>query len=171
MASDAFDILGLPPRFNLTEAEIERAWLSKIATTHPDASGDDDAEAASALNTAKDELEDSERRANLVLNRLGGPSAEQDNSLPDGFLMEIFSVREEMESRLASGSDAARDDLQQWASERRAEHIARVGGLFDSADDPEVRLTIRRELNVWRYTERMIEQLDPGYDPNTADFR
>ena len=43
--------------------------------------------------------------------------------------------------------------------------------MFDSADDPEVRLTIRRELNVWRYTERMIEQLDPGYDPNTADFR
>ena len=28
---------------------------------------------------------------------------------------------------------------------------------------------VRRELNAWRYTERLIEQLDPGYEPGRAD--
>jgi len=36
--------------------------------------------------------------------------------------------------------------------------------------DPALLGEIRTQLNAWRYIERLIEQLDPQYDPNRADF-
>ncbi len=174
MPDDPFKILELEPRFDLSAAEIERAWLAKMALAHPDVvdkRGAEGGDLASRLNRAKGELEDAESRANLVLTHLGGPSAEDDTSLPDGFLMDIFGVREQMEQRLSEDGDSARRELREWASEQRATHIAKVSTLFTQAHAAGVRDEIRQELNVWRYTERMIEQLDPGYDPNVSDFR
>ena len=174
MPDDPFDLLSLPARFDLSQDEIEAAWLARIARAHPDAGGaggEDGGDSASRINKAKAQLEDAETRANLLLARMGGPTAEQDTALPDGFLMEIFAVREEMEQKLASGGDAARAELQEWANAQRSELEQEVGALFDKGDDPEHRAAIRGKLNVWRYIERMIEQLDPSYDPNIADFR
>ena len=35
---------------------------------------------------------------------------------------------------------------------------------------PEALREVRTRLNAWRYIERLIEQLDPDYDPARADF-
>ena len=171
MSDDPFDTLGLPARFDLDPGLIERAWLDKMAAAHPDVSCTNDGDIASVINRAKGVLEDAESRANALLERFGGPSAEQDNSLPDGFLTEIFSVREDMEQRLATGGEQAREQLREWADARRAEHQAAVRDLFATAEPDSVLTNIREQLNVWRYTERMIEQLDPSYDPNVSDFK
>ena len=48
-----------------------------------------------------------------------------------------------------------------------------VNRLFDALGerpDAPALAAIRRELNAWRYIERLIEQLDPDYDPARADF-
>lgn len=174
--ADPFDILGLAPRFDLGEGEIRRAYLARAAQVHPDtAGGEEDAEALSAeLNRAKRTLEDPERRANALLARLGGPAKEEDRSLPSGFLMEMMEVRERMEEAVASGDPARRTEMEAWAAARREAHASRVKALFEKAggDAPaDVLRAIRTELNAWRYVERMIEQLDPSYDPSTADFR
>ena len=42
---------------------------------------------------------------------------------------------------------------------------------FDETNEQAVLSEIRTQLNAWRYIERLIEQLDPDYDPNRADFR
>src|SRR5262249_24085423 len=105
MDRDAFDILGIVPRFDLAPGEVQRAYLARASAAHPDRAGrgggdggGEAEEGASALNGARADLEDPERRAAVLLKRLGGPAKEQDRSLPDGFLMEMMEVREAMEA-------------------------------------------------------------------------
>lgn len=173
---DAFEALGLPPRFDLSPAEVEQAYLSAVGGVHPDigggapmGSGSSD---AASINDARRVLIDPERRAEALLARLGGP-AKEDRSLPDGFLMEVMELRQQIEADLAADGAAARTRWEAWAAERRQERIASVGALFAGLSDPprqEELAQIRVELNAWRYLERLIEQLDPEYDPAASDF-
>ena len=165
-----FQALGLPQRFDLDPTAVERAYLARAARVHPDVVGDEEEAAVQAarLNRAKAELLNDERRANALLVALGGPA--QDKSLPDGFLMEILETREAIESAVSSGDEAEREKWTRWAEEQRREYAARVGELFNAGTGPEQLRAVRRELNGWRYIERLIEQLDPRYDPGASDF-
>ena len=87
--------------------------------------------------------------------------------------MNIMETRQEIEADLANGPAGARDTWRAWAAERRREYAARVAGMFAGLgpEPPADRLEeIRRELNAWRYIERLIEQLNPEYDPDRADW-
>lgn len=98
----------------------------------------------------------------MLLVRLGGPVAAQDKSLPPGFLVEMMETREEVEAAIASGDASARAARLARAELRRAEHIRTVAGLLASlpcTPTPAALRAVRVELNAWRYTERLIEQL------------
>jgi molecular chaperone HscB len=159
---DPFALLGLPRRFDLPMPDIQRAWLTRTARLHPDRpdAPPDAAERLARLNHAHADLADPERRAAALLALLGGPSKEQDKSLPPGFLEEMLDVRERMESDL-DADPASRERWDCWAAERRDTSIARVARLFNAPPTPGSLREIRTELNAWRYIERMIEQLDP----------
>jgi molecular chaperone HscB len=177
-ASNPFSELGLPERFDLDAPAVESAYLARIAAIHPDlsdpAASDDFARRSAALHEAKAVLLDPERRAGALLALRGGPGPSDDRALPDGFLMEMMEIREAVEADRGDPGAVARWEA--WAGERRAEHAERVAGLFDRADAAEgaakagALTEIRRELNAWRYIERLLEQLDPEYDPARADF-
>jgi len=176
---DAFDLLGLEPRFDLDRTAVDRAYFARSARLHPDvAAGSPDAAREMAeLNKAKATLESPERRADALLKRLGGPSREDHKVLPPGFLMEIMEVREAIESAVSSpdpvGKERARAQWEDWAEEQRRAAMKEVGQLFAAAGgnpDREALAAIRTRLNAWRYIERLIEQLDPAYDPARADF-
>jgi curved DNA-binding protein CbpA len=166
---DAFSVLGLEPSFDLTPAAIERAYLSRAATLHPDAS--DPAEAAeaarrmAALNDARKTLKDPELRARALL-AARGMDEPGDQSLPEGFLEEMLEVRMEIEGAVSSGDEGERARWVAWAEERRRGHIERTRAHFERTDAA----AVRTELNAWRYIERLIEQLDPGYDHQRADL-
>lgn len=164
---DPFDVLGLPARFDVDPASLHAAWLRGSALLHPDAShaggapNDERLARLADLNRAKSVLADPIHRAEALLERLGGPAKDADKSLPDGFLLEMLDVREQVEQ---AGED--QDEINRWeawAERRRAEAVRTVSGLFDAhASGVSGALTdIRRELNAWRYIERMLEQL-PG---------
>lgn len=169
-----FQLLGLPLRFELDEAALRRAYLTRVSAIHPDIAGDDQAQAASAeLNLARESLANPETRANILLSLLGGPTKEADKSLPPAFLMEIMETREAIEAALATGNSQERARWTQWGHTERASFIARAAALFDRLDTPptpEALKQLRTLLNSWRYIERLIEQLDPAHDPNKADF-
>jgi molecular chaperone HscB len=174
--ADAYDILGLRAAFDLDAGEIQRAYFARSAALHPDiAAGDPEAQRRMAiLNSAKRTLDDPERRGNALLVRMGGPGRE-DRSLPDGLLVEMMEVREAIEDAMADEGRraAARAHWESWAEAQRKEAIGAVAGMFRSlADPPEPDSlgAIRARLNAWRYIERLIEQLDPDYDPQRADF-
>jgi molecular chaperone HscB len=172
---DPFEILGLPARFDLDEGTLQRAYLARAAAIHPDLGadqGEGDVQTAS-LNRAKSMLADPERRANALLERVGGPGKGQDKSLPAGFLVSIMETREAVEEALSSKDAAQREKWEAWAQEQREEYQGRVSRLFDALSDsrdPATLRAIRQELNAWRYIERLIEQLDPHYDPARRDF-
>ena len=111
--------------------------------------------------------EEEQRQNQALLDRLGGPSAAEDRSLPPTFLMEILEVREDMEQALAGGDPAERTRVESWARSERARLKSSVGDLLSRmADGEPLGAEVRTELNVWRYIERMIDQLDPnGLDP------
>jgi DnaJ-domain-containing protein 1 len=174
---DSFDILALPPRFDLKPGEIQRAYLALAAQAHPDSNDagtdlsdglEDEADGVSAaLNAAKDLLLDDEARANLLLARLGGLAAHQDRTLPPTLLMEMMEKRSEFEEAKSRGDSGAMGSLRAWADEQRNARVAAVGGLFADvlaagqrgAGAADKLKQLRVELNAWRYVERMLEQV------------
>ncbi len=179
MTADPFELLALEPRFDLSRQQIEGAYLARIAVAHPDhapatGAADEPALDAATLNDARRALLSDERRASLVLDRLGGPTAAENRDLPEGFLFEIMDTRTQIEEAIESGGEAERAGWQDWADEQRGTYRATMLALFEKAgreDEPaETLAEARRTLNAWRYIERLIEQLDPDYDPARADF-
>lgn len=177
--NDPFDTLGLTPSFDLTPARIEGAYLQRAAASHPDLAGnsEDSGADSAALNHAKAILLDPESRAHALLARLEGdhpPDERARKALPDGFLMEIMTIRQDIEADLAGpDAEAKRTEWEAWGERRREESIGLVAELFEQAGedpDPERLRSIRTQLNAWRYVERLLEQLDPDYDPAQADF-
>lgn len=162
-----FEILGVPMKIDLTDREIERAYLARIAALHPDTTqstadgSDEDADRhAAALNDAKALLLNAEQRAEAILGALGGPSKSEDKSLPAGFLREIMETREEIEAELAdpAAGPAVREKWRGWSVSRRAKHLADLAPLFTSPT-PESLHKARMILNEWRYAERLLERL------------
>jgi DnaJ-domain-containing protein 1 len=170
MSSDAFDILGLPPTFDLDRADIDRAFLARAIAVHPDlAGGQAESEALSAgLNDAKRALIDPETRANVLLLRLGGPAAEKEKSLPPGLLMEAMEAREGIDSARDAGDKAELARWRAWALDRRESIVKTCRQLFAQASSVKpgeplpagLLRDIRVQLNAWRSFERMIEQMD-----------
>lgn len=168
---DPFTLLGLPRAFSLSPDAIHTAHLARAAAVHPDTSGDAESMEAAAnisaeLNRAKDELLSAESRANVLLALMGGPTKEQDKTLPPDFLMEMMSTREEIESAVSSKEQAAIARWTAWAHERRDALSREVGEMFErlgAAPAPTELRAIRVRLNAWRYFERLIEQLQPDY--------
>ena len=172
--SNPFAMLGLARAYSVDREAVERAYRTRLASAHPDAGSDSIGTDPAALNRARATLLDDEQRAIALLGLLGGPDASSCRDLPDGFLMQMMVQRQEIEEAIESGGDAEREQWEQWGIEQRRAYHERIAEMFDSlSEDPrgdELR-AIRVQLNAWRYIERLIEQLDPEYDPAQADFR
>lgn len=164
-ASNPFRVLGLPERFDLSRELIESAWMRAAAKAHPDRVGDGAAgslRTIAEVNASHAVLTEPERRAEALLVLKGGAARDQDKSLPDGFLMEIFQTRQALEEAVASGETSRIEEFDRWAQEQREGYLETVGRAFAELGEPaeSSRLeSIRRTLNAWRYIERMIEQV------------
>jgi len=168
MSPSPFDILQLPQRYDLDPNAIQQAGLRAMATHHPDRFTDPvqraAAESKSAqINRAMRLLSNDESRANILLKLLGGPDKEQDQSLPDDFLMDMLETRQNMEQALASQDEEELKSCETWAEQQRTEYRSQIANLFNQIiskkTNDDQRTQIRTLLNAWRYIERMIEQL------------
>ena len=151
--ADHFERLGLPRRFAVDLAELERNYLTRSREVHPDfAAGDEDA--AAALNEAYSTLREPFRRAEHLLSLSGGPSASDDKTLPPAFLMVMLDLREEIES--AQGSPERAGKIQADVMYRTKALETSLAKLFEANDFP----AIRRELNCVRYLGNLLRDLD-----------
>ena len=162
---DPFGLLGVEPAFDIDLDGMRRRVRRRVAALHPDRFTDpveiDQATRETArLNAAWKLIEDEETRANLLLVRFGGPSAEEDRSLPPEFLQEILSIRMELEEAIESDDQPELQRLTDWADHRRSELRHRIrealGEFKQGRGDPK---GIRLDLNVWRYLQRMWDEL------------
>ena len=113
--ADHFALLGLPRRYRIDAAALDRAYRTLQAEIHPDrhASADDAArrlalQASARVNEAFSVLHDPAGRGEYLLGLQGVASlAETDTSMPMDFLAEQMERREELEDANARGDHAA----------------------------------------------------------------
>ena len=110
--TDPFERLGLPRRFSVDAAALEREYLARSRLVHPDFHQDGSAadqqtslESAAALNEAYQTLKEPARRAECLLGLYGGPTAAEDKSQDQEFLMEMMELREQIDTERSSGCE------------------------------------------------------------------
>ena len=156
--SDPFALLQLPSTFTLSSDALDLAWMRASATAHPNAGGSVDH--AAQLNEARELLANSESRANLRLDMLGGPGADQDQRLPDGFLMEMLELRERIDAEIESEGKPATERWQAWVDTECTKSYDTITPVLDAETaSEEDRTGVRLVLNQVRYLERLREQL------------
>lgn len=167
MTSDPFRVLGLEPAFELDPEQVRKATLVRSARLHPDRAPDpitaaENASVLAEVNEAASTLLDDLARAEVMIRIHGGPGPSEDRTLPDGFLEDILATRLELEEAVARGDDVGKETLRSWAEAEWTERRRRVAALIDrdpAPGDVELR-EARREVNRWRYSQRMLDQID-----------
>ncbi len=163
-----FARLGLPRRFVVDAAALERAYLARSRAVHPDfhaagASGDLAAstELSAAVNEAYNTLREPFARADYLLGLLGGPPAGQEKGVEPAFLMEVMELRERAED--ASQHAAVRADIDGRTAALEAQVADRFGRVEALADDAPERaatlVTIRRALNALKTLRSLARTL------------
>lgn len=140
-----YERLGLPGRFPVDLAALERAYLDRSREVHPDyraLSGAVDETASAALNEAYATLRDPFRRAEYLLSLHLGEATPPTIPQSPAFLMRAMELRE----RLEEGGDLPALDAEVGAL-IDAEHAA-VAKLF--AEPSPDAVAIRGHLNAWK---------------------
>jgi molecular chaperone HscB len=171
--NDAFNRLGLPRRFFLDPAELERTYLAHSRAVHPDyhlagSSGDLSAslELSAAVNEAYNILRDPFGRAEHLLALSGGPSASEQKQMPPAFLAEMLDAREEIERARGNAAETAR--LETAFSQRFDALVGEVGGLFQKLDElpqgdsgrANLLARVRGLLNAAKYVRGLVRDLN-----------
>ena len=160
---DHFDRLGLPRRFALDAAAVEREYLARSRALHPDyhrlgSSAEQAAstELSAGLNEAYTTLKDPFRRAEYLLKLQGGPSAGELKDVPPEFLEEMLDLRMEIAGLTADSPAAAA--MEKQLAQRRDALLSRVGDLLDGTS-PDRLTEARRLLNATKYVQNLVRDL------------
>jgi molecular chaperone HscB len=162
-----FERLGLPRRFPLDAAELERNYLARSREVHPDFAGNDSASLteSAALNEAYATLRDPFRRAEYLLTVEGGPPASDVKQMPAEFLEEMLDLRMRIEEVKAVHDRDRPDRLQMELdlAQRRDGLLETAAELFDDlsvAPDRRAALAaVRRTLNATRFVQGLLRDL------------
>lgn len=170
MTDDFFERLGLPRRFSVDDAELERQYLARSRAAHPDyfeSAGTADRraslETSAALNEAYAVLRDPFRRAEHLLQLEGGPTAADLKDMPAAFLEEMLELRMEIEGIKQEPASSAFATMDRQLASRRAALLGEVGARFEHRPDGPARATvlrdIRRLLNAAKYVQGLLRDL------------
>ncbi len=167
-----FERLGLPRRFSVVPAELERSYLSLSRTFHPDFHHTaSDAELgvsldlSATLNEAYNTLRDPFARAEYLLTLAGGPTASEQKQLPPAFLAEMLEAREELER--SRGVPAKVERLEAQFEQQYVGILTQVGDLFaryealkpDDGWRANLLGQIRGQLNAAKFVRGLLRDL------------
>lgn len=157
--SEAFQVLGVEARFDLSPRDLRAAWMRRAAAVHPDAAGaiDDSARVNDAMRILSDPIQ----RAQALLELRGAPEGDA-RALPQEFLLEMMELRERADG--CAGDAARTEELRAEAMSRREAAVAEIAAGFAAsgagAIDAASARRIAERIGVIRAFERMVEQLD-----------
>lgn len=171
---DYFSLLDVPTTFDIDEAELRRKYLALSRHAHPDFHTTDGPEVqqlhlqvSAALNDAYKTLSDPASRAAYLLERLGGHSAADDKSVPEGFLGTMMMMQEELEEAREASDKAEYDRLESVLMTQRNGLVRRIGELFDDyqqavsckAVTTGLLDELRKQINAVSYVRKLLDQL------------
>jgi molecular chaperone HscB len=161
--TDYFSLLGLPRKYQVDLAELERRYLELSREVHPDRAGAAAAGQAMSANqayrTLKRELSRAEHLLALEDVRIG-----DNEPVPQALLGEMLELREELDEARRLGDRAALDRLEREAKRRERSELDRLSVLFDElegdGDRASVLQDIRAQVVALRYTARYREAFE-----------
>lgn len=171
-----FERLGLPRRFGLDAAEVERNYLARGRELHPDyhqlasaAEQRTSLEQSAALNEAYATLMQPFRRAEYLLSLEGGPSAAEHREMAPAFLEEMLELRMEIEElrETSSAESPARAAMTRQLTERGGSIRGEIATAFaelealpaDDAKRKSLLVRVRQLLNSAKYVEGLLRDL------------
>lgn len=167
-SSDAFGLLGLPPRFDVDARQLEAAFFERTKELHPDrfatAPAAERVAALSksrALNDAYQVLKREVSRAEYLLARAGHVIADNER-LDPALVMELLEQREELQLQRDRGNLAEVERLCTAMQARRRQALEAVKAKF--AESPPDYPAIKQQLIVLRYVERYLQECDAALD-------
>jgi len=160
---DMFERLGLARCFSVDLEALERGYLARSRSLHPDfyqlgAASEQAAslELSAALNEAYSTLKNPFRRAEYLLQLEGGPTASEIKDVPTEFLEEMLELRMEIADIERDSSEAA--EMEKRMRVRRDALLEQVGQQFATTDSTRL-LAIRKLLNATKYVENLLRDL------------
>lgn len=168
-----FAIFGLAPGFEVDRGDLKSRLRRFTRLVHPDffaLEGEETLAKAehnnALLNEAYGVLSDEARRANQLLEGLGGPSEKDLGSMPQAFLMEVMEWNEVLEDAAPGSPELL--ELERELTEQRDRLAAEVGAaltpLPQAGDESLAR--IRQSLNARRYVDRALGRISAGTAPS-----
>ena len=165
-SSNFFELLGLPARFDLDAAEIERAFFERSKELHPDRFASAPAaervvalSRSRALNDAYQTLKKPVGRAEYLLERAGVTIGDNERLEPE-MIMRVLELREELAEARANKNLEAVGQLQGQMVKRRDQALHELGELFAKND----MAGVKRVLIALRYIGRYLEECDAALD-------
>jgi len=164
--ADHFAVMGLPRRFGLDPAALERRHKELSRHLHPDRFARAEPrerlislERSTRVNDAWRALRDERSRAEYLLRLRGLDPAAEERAAPDpGFLEEQLEVRQALAEARARGDEATRRRIAAEGRARLAGLLAEVASLFGEAEGggPDRAADIARRLARARYYDSLI---------------
>lgn len=162
LASDDFELFGLPRRFEQDRAALDARWRALQSEVHPDRFAGQGASAqrlsvqwAARVNEAYRRLKDPLQRASYLCELQGAPIRAEDNTaMPREFLVQQLEWREALDD--ASSLDHVQL-LADAVAQRRTQLLAQVQQLLDRHGDTQAAAAQVRAL---MFVERFAEDVD-----------
>jgi molecular chaperone HscB len=163
---DDFTLLGVPERFALEAAQLDRRWRELQASVHPDRFA---AQGASAqriamqwsvrVNQAYQRLKDPLKRAAYLCERRGAPvDAERNTAMPRDFLMQQMAWREALDE---AGDGAAIQALAGQVEEHERTLLGQLQDLLDVRNDAAAAAAqVRALMFVGRFRQDIEHRLE-----------
>ncbi len=163
-----FDVLGLPARFALDPAELERRFRDVQRAVHPDrhahaapavrrAALSGAVSASQAYRTLRDEL----ARGEALLAVLGAPATAP--KADPALLMEMMTLRESLEE--ARGDARRIGALHAEVERSRTSALDALGAAFDAGDLPRAAALLARLRYHRRFLDEVAALEDEGAPP------
>lgn len=173
-SSDAFELLGLPPRFDVDPAALEAAFFERSRELHPDRFASAPAaervaalSRARAVNDAYQVLKREASRAEYLLAREGVVIGDNERIDP-ALVMELLEEREVLAEARQRGELREVERLQASMRRRKRAALDEVKAQFAALDRATERTAtlaaIKRQLILLRYVERYLEECDAALD-------
>ena len=162
LASDDFELFGVPRRHAQDRAQLDTRWRALQAEVHPDRFAADGAAAqrvamqwAVRVNEAYQRLKDPLQRAAYLCELNGVPvDAENNTAMPTSFLMQQMAWREALEeARSAQQVQVLADEV--GTSRRLA--LAELGRTLDERRDI---AAAAEQVRALMFVERFAEDID-----------
>ncbi|MGC9184420.1 MAG: Fe-S protein assembly co-chaperone HscB [Thiomonas sp.] len=164
-----FDLFGLPEKFALDLAQLERARLAVQTQIHPDrfAAGTDRDKRlamqwAAQANAAYLVLKNPVQRAAYLCERRGVPvQAENNTAMPADFLMQQMQWREALEDLRDAADAAGLQALHAQVQAQRTQRMAAITQALDVDNAPQIAAEqVRALLFLDRFTEELRRAAD-----------